>query len=101
MKLILSLPAAIRAAAFSTLALTLAPALAAQVDGPPAAKLSAEPSALSLRVGDSTRLKVRAFDAAGKDVAVELGVSADKALRLAAIHHPESSSNSSGGFVAL
>jgi hypothetical protein len=50
------------------MALTLAPALAAQVDGPVAAKLTAEPSALSLRVGDSTRLKVRAFDASGKEL---------------------------------
>jgi len=69
MNLILSLPAAIRAAAFSSMAVILVPALAAQVDGAPAARLTAEPSALSLRVGDSTKLKVRAFDATGKELA--------------------------------
>lgn len=68
MKLIPSLPVAIRAVALSSLVLTVAPVLAAQVEGPPVARLTAEPSALSLRVGDSARLKVRAFDAQGKEM---------------------------------
>ena len=68
MKLIPSFPLAIRALACTATVLASAPALAAQLEGPPAAKLVAEPSTLTIKVGDSTRLKVRAFDAQGKEM---------------------------------
>jgi hypothetical protein len=69
MKLIPSFSPAIRAVAFSVTVLAAAPALSAQVtDGPIAAKLVAEPGSLNLRVGDSTRIRVKALDANGKEI---------------------------------
>jgi uncharacterized protein YjdB len=69
MKLIPSISLAIRAATGSAVLLALVPALQAQVnDGPPAAKLVSEPATLTLRVGDSVRVKVRAYDAQGKEI---------------------------------
>ena len=68
MKLIPRISPAIRAVACSA-AVILVPALSAQVtDGPPAAKLVAEPATVTIRVGDSTQIKVRAFDASGKEI---------------------------------
>jgi len=50
----------------STVALLGAP-LAAQ-DGPPAARLVAEPASLTMKAGESRPLKVTALDAAGKEI---------------------------------
>ena len=67
MKLIPSVKLAIGFALFSGRALAPVSGLAAQTPGP-VTKITAEPSNLRLKVGDSTRITVKAFDASGREV---------------------------------
>ncbi len=68
MKLIRSRDLAIRIALWSCAAAVVPPVAAAQTPAAPA-KLTAEPSALRLRVGDSARVTVKALDAQGREIA--------------------------------
>jgi len=68
MKLIPSLDLAIGSLALACLAAPLAGPLNAQAT-PGVARLTAEPAALQLRVGDSVRITVRAYDAQGREIA--------------------------------
>jgi hypothetical protein len=67
MKLIPSVPLAIRMLVLGGLAVPLASALEAQA--PAVSRIGAEPAMLRLKVGDSVRLKVTAFDSGGKEIA--------------------------------
>ncbi|HEX9895756.1 MAG TPA: hypothetical protein VGA78_17625, partial [Gemmatimonadales bacterium] len=67
MKLIPSVHVSIRIALLSCLAAPLAPELQAQAQQA-VARLTAEPSSLRLRVGDSARITVKAYDAQGREI---------------------------------
>ena len=67
MKLIRSVDRAMRAAAFLALSAVAASTLAAQSE--PVARLVAEPASITLQAGDSAALRIRAYDARGREIA--------------------------------